>query len=410
MTRSKKNKSWKVPFHQDCIACRKCISCPKLWLQHTSSPRHTRDLEKYKKKLEKYVRVQECDGSNFDIDCAIQCNDGINKALTVDDFSKYGKKFERRPRKCSLEEEDDKKQLNAQNDDESNEGCVEIMTEDEKIIESLRVQGFSIPSSVSKVWRVKRRKGFRRISELIELTENCVLLHEEELIGLLIFDFFSLEDSLILAPSLYKLCETAGFVKRSKKLKMNYQFMFGARKGYGKFDRYKQTMKPPGLGCLPGKEPPTSTDIDFFAVDVVNFIYKRFKMHLHSWTEQWESMVPFMGTSYARLGNSPFTTMGTTLNFYVSPHCDETDSGFSPIAWFERFFNPSTCRQAVFRLVDFGLFIKPKQGTLLIFKTSTIKHQTIQNDGYPQLGLALAVKTSILDAGREHMDKVGLAL
>jgi len=48
----------------------------------------------------------------------------------------------------------------------------------------------------------------------------------------------------------------------------------------------------------------------------------------------------------------------------VSSHYDETDSGFGIIAQFDKYFNPSICRQSLFRLIDYGLFIRPKQGTL----------------------------------------------
>jgi len=90
-------------------------------------------------------------------------------------------------------------------------------------------------------------------------------------------------------------------------------------------------------------------------------------------------MVPNLDTSYARLGSSPFTTMASTLNFFVSSHYDETNNEFGIIAWFDKYFNPSTCRRSLFRLIDYGLFIRPKQGTLMIFKLAKVKHQTLRN-------------------------------
>ena len=127
-------------------------------------------------------------------------------------------------------------------------------------------------------------------------------------------------------------------------MKMNYQFMHGARVCNGKFDRYKQSIKPVGSGCIPGKEPPNATDLDYLANDVANTVYKSLKLHLSFWTYEWENMVPMeLGTTFARLGCSPFTTMGSTLNFYVNGHYDDADSGFGVISWFERFFNPTKC-------------------------------------------------------------------
>ena len=57
--------------------------------------------------------------------------------------------------------------------------------------------------------------------------------------------------------------------------------------------------------------------------------------------------------------------------------------------------------------MDYGVFFRPKQGTLTIFKAAEVKHQTIQNHGYAQLGLALAMKKKVLEAGAQHLEKIG---
>jgi len=106
---------------------------------------------------------------------------------------------------------------------------------------------------------------------------------------------------------------------------------------------------------------------------------KKLQIQLPFWTKAWERMVPNLGTSYVRLGSSPFTTMASTLNFFVISHYDETDSGLGIIAWFDKYFNPSTCRRSLFRLIDYGLFIRPKQRTLMIFKPTKVKHQTFKH-------------------------------
>jgi len=358
------------------------------WEEHNGTQRHARQQGRYDKRQRTYHTVEKDPREDDLLPLDVGDDGEVAKAMDVGDDGEVAKAL----------------------DVECGGEGAEVLSEDEKVIQYFVSRVFSIPSCITKVCRVQKRKGYIKTSDLKEITENSILVDGEEFVGLIIFDFFNPKESQVLAMSLYKLCKTSGFVKRSKKLRMNHQFMYGARICNGVFDRYKQSIKPRGGGCLPGKQPPTATDIDFFSCDVVNFVYKKLKMHLSSWTNEWENMVPNLGTSYARLGFSPFTTMASTLDFYVSPHFDETDSGYGVIAWFERFFNPSICRRSLFRYIDYGIFIKPKQGTITIFKPAEVKHQTIQNRGYSQLGLALAVKKTILEAGRKHMEEVGFGL
>ena len=125
---------------------------------------------------------------------------------------------------------------------------------------------------------------------------------------------------------------------------------------------------------------------------VAAIVYERLKNEL-SWTEDWEKMVSVdQCTYFARLESTPFTTMESILNFHVSSHTDDTDSGFGVVCWFDKFFNRIKCKRSQFRLLDYGLFFKPQQGTLTLFKFIEVHHQTIQNHGYMQLGLALAMK------------------
>ena len=95
-----------------------------------------------------------------------------------------------------------------------------------------------------------------------------------------------------------------------------------------------------------------------------------------------EQLVPCdLSTVLGRLGNSPFTTMGGTLNYHAGNHCDDKDMGLGVIAWFEQQFKPS-CRRTVFQLSDFGVFFKPRQGTLIMFQPCKVAHLTKRNSGY----------------------------
>jgi hypothetical protein len=74
-------------------------------------------------------------------------------------------------------------------------------------------------------------------------------------------------------------------------------------------------------------------------------------------------MVPInLGTTFARLGVLPFTTVATVLIFHILGHYDESYSGFGVISWFERFFNFFTCNRSQFRFVEYGFFFWPTQG------------------------------------------------
>jgi len=167
-------------------------------------------------------------------------------------------------------------------DFESCEELNEELSEDEKIINSFITQGISIPSYITKVCRVVKRKGYTKTSNFEEIIENSIFVDGEELVGLVIFNFFGPNESQRLAISLYNLCKTSGLVKRLKKLKINYQFMHGARIYNGEFDLCKQSVKPLGGGCLIGKHLPSAIDLDYFSNDIVNLIYKKLQIQLPS--------------------------------------------------------------------------------------------------------------------------------
>ena len=47
---------------------------------------------------------------------------------------------------------------------------------------------------------------------------------------------------------------------------------------------------------------------------------------------------------------------------------------------------------------DYGYYIKPKNGSLLLFNSKNVKHGTIASSGFLQIGVALLTKKSILDS------------
>jgi len=84
-----------------------------------------------------------------------------------------------------------------------------------------------------------------------------------------------------------------------------------------------------------------------------------------------------IGTTIDRLGNTSFTTMATTLNFFVQTHYDETDNEFGVIAWFDKCFKINTCTKSQFRFVKYGVFFESQQGSLTVLKATEM--MTIRN-------------------------------
>jgi hypothetical protein len=61
------------------------------------------------------------------------------------------------------------------------------------------------------------------------------------------------------------------------------------------------------------------------------------KINLQSWVDLVDNMIPpSMGPSWGRLGDTLYTTMGLTLNYWSVVHEDKGDSVPSFILWFEK--------------------------------------------------------------------------
>jgi hypothetical protein len=305
-------------------------------------------------------------------------------------------------------------QLNPQYDNDrvyTNEGGQhdEILSDNEKIIEGLRLLGHSIPIGVRNVHQVTRTKGYLKKKDYIEITENSVLVESGDFMGLIIFDFYSGDVCDEVGKITLSLCYTAGWVARSKKKKKGgLIFMFGARLCNGKFGRYSQTQKAPGGGCLPGYEAPRENELDFISGYVATTLYRTLRSEVPSFMDDLECIVPHsVGTCASRVGHTPFTTMGTSLNYFVQEHDDKKDTGHAVISWFEKDYQDGFQR-SVFRFRDFGVFFRPRQGTMTLFDASKVWHGTKRNDiRYSQLGVVLCVKKCVLEAGQKRMENIG---
>lgn len=225
--------------------------------------------------------------------------------------------------------------------------------------------------------------------------------------SLIMLEFFDKIQSDKHFDTVFNLTRHSGVVARSKKKKGGLMFMFGSRICNGVFDQYRQSKKPPGATNSEWIEPASSVELDRIASSFASSIYAEMQKQLSSWTIALEKLVSFdVGTSLARLGHSPFTTMGATLNYWATKHIDSSDFGFGTIMWFDGKYTNETCQRTVFRLCDYGISFIPQHGTFAMFKTNNVAHQTKRNVNYSPLGVAFAMKKFILTASEKRMEEL----
>lgn len=70
-----------------------------------------------------------------------------------------------------------------------------------------------------------------------------------------------------------------------------------------------------------------------FATNVFKFLQPEFT----SWIESLENLHPTtIPRKYGRIGDTPFSHLGVTKNYWVSPHKDKGDSNMGFIMWFTK--------------------------------------------------------------------------
>lgn len=282
------------------------------------------------------------------------------------------------------------------------------LTEEEKLIDAFRAKGVSIPSIVKNVIHVQKLKTALAEANYREISESSIIVEDNSIVGIVVFNYFQGQQGDDLGNIMYNLCRCSGIVSRSPKKKGALMWMWGARICNGQFNRYAQTKKPRGGGRIPGFKRPSPQELDLIAGFLAGIVYDMLKNDFRSWTVKMEQLVPCdLTTLLGRLGSSPFTTMGGTLNYHAGNHLDDKDMGLGVIAWFEQQFKPSSCRRTVFQLSDFGVFLKPRQGTIIMFQPCKIAHLTKRNIGYPQVGVVFAMKKIVKDGSNKRLEDIG---
>lgn len=273
---------------------------------------------------------------------------------------------------------------------------------DSKVLQSLRLSGWSIPESVRKVRHIDRDSV-----ELKEVWESCLLMDGDVVVGILIFEFFGAEESAKLGTFSSKLATTAGVVNRSAQLNSEKMFMFGTRKSYNQgLDYYSQSVRV-GEGRLDGFVRPSKLDLTSLGANLADAIFAHLKVNLGSWVDNCESLVPDILKGFGLLGRTPFTTMGVTSNYRADDHDDPKDIGWGFISWFEKDVSTELpLKRSVFRIPSFGLFFKPRQGSLIAFKPCEVFHGTARNENYEQLGVSLAMKGCVLEDCKKRLETI----
>ena len=52
------------------------------------------------------------------------------------------------------------------------------------------------------------------------------------------------------------------------------------------------------------------------------------------------------------------------------------------------------------------MYLKPRNGSLLLLNTAKVRHGTIRNSGFSQIGCAMATKDVVLKQCKNHMQKL----
>ena len=87
--------------------------------------------------------------------------------------------------------------------------------------------------------------------------------------------------------------------------------------------------------------------------------------------------------------------------YYASPHVDSSDTKHSFILWFKT----STSRGGEFVILEWNLFIKPSEDTILLFDSTKIWHYTRGNFGFEQIGVASVLKEIIIRKALEKLQR-----
>ena len=104
------------------------------------------------------------------------------------------------------------------------------------------------------------------------------------------------------------------------------------------------------------------------------------------------------------MSDSLFSGMGVKENFASLPHIDE-DYGFDFIPWF---LSKTQCRSlrlcagGGFLMLECGMYMQPRHGTILCFKANVVYHWTRKNIGYTEIGACVYTKMKLVSGANKR--------
>ena len=204
-----------------------------------------------------------------------------------------------------------------------------ITTRDEVVIQKFRSQGVSIPLGICHVIYVSKNVEF--LDALTEITNSAILVENEKVVAVIDFNFFSNELINTLTNECSILYTAGGIVERGKKNSGGDMVVFGWRNSLADgFGIYKQTNRK-------GREKRqkiSHVDLNTLSARTASTIFDVLNTQMSSWIKDLENLVPKeLGALWGRIGNTPFTTMSVTENYWSPDHIDDKDGGSGFIFW-----------------------------------------------------------------------------
>ena len=204
-----------------------------------------------------------------------------------------------------------------------------VITSDEVVIQKFRSQGVSIPIGIRHVIYVSKKVD--SVDAFTEITTSAILVENEKVVAIIDFNFFSNELINILTNECSILYTEGGIVERGKEKSGGDMVVFGWRNSWADgFGIYKQTNRK-------GREKNmkiSAVDLNTLSARTASRVFDVLNTQMSSWMEDLENLVPKeLGALWGRVGNTPFTTMSVTENYWSPDHTDDKDGGPGFIFW-----------------------------------------------------------------------------
>ena len=237
--------------------------------------------------------------------------------------------------------------------------------------------------------------------QMSQVSNSSIFYKNGKITGMVLFN--SLEEKM--CEESYKnlsiLYKNGGIVPRGNTMGGADMVLTGWRY-INETDDFGEYQHPGRSAALTNEFPPEL--LNKMGANWTSKISKILQSKFSSWMNELEELHPnTIPDFWCRVGRSPFSLLSITKNYYVIPHIDVGDALHGFIIWFES--NNNTGRGGEFVFPEWNIYIKPQQGTILLFDSSKIYHYTRENFGFPQIGIALVLKEKVIRAACEKLKR-----